>query len=389
MATKLKKVNKNKGMSPRTKNVISNTFRGIISNRACVDNGREAPWWLAILFFLFGAIIPLIPNHVSMNKVYGASFFNSGTFDFAEQITKASVEMRQDNIKYDNGDTTVTKRQFVITGPTLTYWENNAPKPIVGDVGGNNEVYYTTNTVTKEYGIRIFYSPDDGEAFDNTCLRLSYQKFYSGTKDPVDWADWYSKPVYDREAFYTPNLLILGKYTMKLILYKRAITGGNSNTVAQTSPAGIHWEGLCDGDMIGMSTLYIPGIEGLDSDHLNLQVCTLVYDYWKGVFTVGFNAEKNVRKWNSTLIYLGVYGGLIIFLGFMVFLLTRGKNNPFSSLNLWHAEKIAAFLSFTPALLAMIFGFIFGGNMIGQMAFIMLLSLRVMWASMKTLRPIQ
>lgn len=388
MATKLKKVNKNKGMSPRTKNVISNTFRGIISNRACVDNGREAPWWLAILFFLFGAIIPLIPNHVSMNKVYGASFFNNGTFDFAEQIAKASVKMRQDNIIYDNEKAegiahTVTKKQFVITGPTLTYYENEEPCYFKG------EVCNTINNANDEYGLRIFYSPDDGDAFDNTCTRYTFEKFKSGTHEPMNWKEWYEKPVSEREAFYTPNLLILGKYTMKLILYKRAITGGSSNTVAQTSPAGIHWEGLCDGDMIGMSTLYIPGIEGLDPEKLNLQVCTLVYDYWKGVFTVGYNAEKNVRKWNSTLIYLGVYGGLIIFLGFMVFLLTRGKNNPFSSLNLWHAEKIAAFLSFTPALLAMIFGFIFGGNMIGQMAFIMLLSLRVMWASMKTLRPIQ
>jgi len=387
MATKLKKVNKNKGMSPRTRNVIGNTFKGIISNRACVDNGREAPWWLAILFFLFGAIIPLIPNHVSMNKVYGASFFNNGTYDFAEQITKASVEMRQDNIKYDNGDTSVTKRQFVITGPTLTYYENNVAKPIVGNE--SNEVYNTINTVNHEYGLRIFYSPDDGEAFDNTCLRLRYQRFYSGTHTPVDWVDWYSKPVYEREAYYTPNLLVLGKYTMRLILFKRAITGGSSDTVAATSQDGIRWGDLCDGDMIGMSTLYVPGIEIIDSEHINLQISTIVYDYWKGVFSVGYNAEKNLRKWNSTLIYLGVYGGLIIFLGLMVFLLTRGKNNPFSSLNLWHSEKISAFLSFTPALLAMIFGFIFGGNMIGQMAFIMLLSLRVMWASMKTLRPIQ
>ena len=108
------------------------------------------------------------------------------------------------------------------------------------------------------------------------------------------------------------------------------------------------------------------------------------------ILTNIYNAIMSLdeTKWNTTLIYLGVYAGLMFFLGLMVFLLTRGKNNPFSSLNFWVCQKIGYFLGFTPAVLALVLGFIFAANVIGQMAFIMLISLRVMWASMRQLRPV-
>ena len=59
MAKKLKKVNK--GMSPKTKNILVNSFKGIISNQSCIDNGKEAPWWLAVLFLLFAVFQLLFP----------------------------------------------------------------------------------------------------------------------------------------------------------------------------------------------------------------------------------------------------------------------------------------------------------------------------------------
>ena len=98
---------------------------------------------------------------------------------------------------------------------------------------------------------------------------------------------------------------------------------------------------------------------------------------------------KNDAKWKTTLIYFGVYAGLMFFLGLMVFLLTRGKNNPFSSLNFWVCQKIAWWSAFSPAVLGMILGFVLSGNTIGSMAFVLLASLRIMWLSMRQLRPLQ
>ena len=91
--------------------------------------------------------------------------------------------------------------------------------------------------------------------------------------------------------------------------------------------------------------------------------------------------------WSNTGIYLGVYAGLILFLGLMVFLLTRGKNNINRTMNFWVCQKVAWWSSFTPGLLALPLGFLLASNILGQMTFIVLLSIRVMWLSMRQLRP--
>ena len=99
MAKKLQK--SKKGMSPRAKSVLVNSFKGIISNQSCVDNGKEAPWWLAILFLLFSVLIPLIPNHVHMNNAYGSSFLTSGAFGLDTGLAKATVQLRADDKGFD------------------------------------------------------------------------------------------------------------------------------------------------------------------------------------------------------------------------------------------------------------------------------------------------
>ena len=111
----------------------------------------------------------------------------------------------------------------------------------------------------------------------------------------------------------------------------------------------------------------------------------------KQVVKVLDNTYLNQKKrtlWTNTGIYAAIYAGIILFLGLMVFILTRGKNNPFKFLNIWHCQKIVWWASFTPAVLGTVLALIFAGNMIGQMAFILLISLRVMWLSMKQLRPV-
>ncbi|MCQ2795826.1 MAG: hypothetical protein MJ213_00720 [Bacilli bacterium] len=94
----------------------------------------------------------------------------------------------------------------------------------------------------------------------------------------------------------------------------------------------------------------------------------------------------NVRRtntWRSTGIILGVDAGVILLMGFMVWILTRGKNNPFRIYSFWDGQKIAYYASLTPGIIAL-FGFLMQ-NM-AMMLFILGVGVRVMWLSMKTLR---
>ena len=74
-------------------------------------------------------------------------------------------------------------------------------------------------------------------------------------------------------------------------------------------------------------------------------------------------------------------------MGLMMFLLTRGKNNPNRGLTFFITCKIDAWITFTPALLGMILGFIW--NAAAGLGFIVLIGLRTMWLSMRQLSPTQ
>ena len=378
MAKKLKKAKRQ--MSLRTRNTIINSFKGVISNQACVDNAKEAPWWLAILFFLFGLIIPLIPNYVSLGNAYGSSFLNSGSYGFAEKMTKATYKMHEDKVK------------LVVSDATLFCYNNSetAVEPFKVE-----EIYSDTDANTGEYTFKAYYINAYGNSLTNLISTIQSTYYVRNSTTVYDIENY--PDVTNRPYIYIPSFVVFAPYTMGLCMYKSVIpvldnpNGYNLGTfeVACTSLGGARWNEMPDGDILELASKYYVDYDHFDPNKMDIQSIHYVYSYWKGVFNVTYEHEASARKWNTTLIYLGVYGGLMIFLGLMVFVLTRGKDNPYRVLNLWVTQKVSYFLSFTPALLALIVGFIFGTNMIGQMAFIMLLSLRVMWASMRTLRPVQ
>ena len=173
---------------------------------------------------------------------------------------------------------------------------------------------------------------------------------------------------------------------MAIALYK-----SNTTTQVQTSYGGLDWENTGKTGII--KRILKDGIKSgdistMDEDAYLNNYSGKTLKRFKVVLNETYLNQKRRTTWSTTGIYAGIYAGIIAFLGLMIFILTRGKNNPFKFLNIWHCQKIAWWAAFTPALLGMILAFIFSGNTIGQMAFILLVSLRVMWLSMKQLRPV-
>ena len=360
--SKVKKLKKDKKkMSPRTKNILVNSFKGIISNQACIDNGKEAPWWLAILFLLFSILIPLIPNHVHLNNAYGASFLNNGTFGLDDELAKATVQLKHD-------------------GHTLTFGEDgllsyNNPNGVA-----DGQPFYTSiNSDSHQYRLRLFFTTKTGAELSEFVNTVATTEFKLGTTEVYN-------PTEDPEGVqvrYIPNFILFTPYTMACAVYKN-----NTTTRAGNTFGGLNWVNTPKD--VELFTRLAEGVTSTTAAEIIIvkEEVKTVFKNWITLFNETYYAQKNETKWNTTLIYLGVYAGLMFFLGLMVFLLTRGKNNPFSSLNFWVCQKIGYFLGFTPAVLALVLGFIFAANVIGQMAFIMLISLRVMWASMRQLRPV-
>lgn len=103
---------------------------------------------------------------------------------------------------------------------------------------------------------------------------------------------------------------------------------------------------------------------------------------WKDFSNKGFIDTRFANTWKQTGIIVGVDAGVVLFMGLMVFLLTRGRNNPFRIYSIWDSVKIAMYASLTPGILALL-GFLLK-NM-AMMLFILGVGVRVMWLSMKTL----
>ena len=376
MAKKLKK-NK-KGMDPKTKFVLVSAGKGIISNQSCIDGSKEGPWWVAAIFFVVSVMIPLIPGLVKSSKMNGGDFISGYNYGLDNSLSKVAYSM------------TMLKEDFKVEKGLLHYYKDGEQKdellfetPDADYITAGRQTQAIVSSVTGQYDLRIFvWEGLNTTRLSNYVNKVASQKFIRGTTT--------LKTAEDPKGtkYYTPNLLVLTHQTFAVALYKN-----NTTTQAQTSYGGLDWtntstkvgliERLCKAAIADGAFE-----EGITFEAFVNTYHAKVLKQFRGICNEAYLNQKKRTTWGNFGIYAGIYAGIILFLGLMIFVLTRGKSNPFKYLNVWHCQKIAWWAAFTPAVLGMILAFVFSGNMIGQMAFILLISLRVMWLSMKQLRPV-
>lgn len=373
MAKKLKKVKK--GMNPKAKFTLVNALKGLISNQAVIDGSRGSAWWVAAIFFVFSAILPLIPTFAQLSKVNGAAFISNLTYGLDDQLSRFAYEQK------------IAGHEFKVEGGRLHYYENYNYEEHAGDekpfvtptesyFESRSYEFAITNSVSNQFDAKFYFWVD--ENLTANVDKIIKQTYVVGGKTiPTGQGE---------EKVYLPNIIIFTPTTMAVALYK-----DRTNTGAGTSYGGLDW--LNSRSDIGL-------VERLLGDEFKNVTSTSdenefvnkhrgdVLKVFRGICTEAYLNQKNRTKWTNTGIYLGIYGGVLIFLGLMVFILTRGKNNPYKFLNIWECQKISWWGAASPAIIGTLLSLIFSGNAIGQMAFILVVSLRIMWLSMKQLRPV-
>ena len=283
---------------------------------------------------------------------------------------------------------------FIIKGGTLHYCQYEAGEPVEHDDWAfvtPDDSYFDTvqqeskviDSSTGQFALRIFLWRGLSSAkLSSYKDKITKQQFARGTTNLKDKDN-------DPEGtkYYVPSLMFLTPKTFVIEIYKN-----NGTTQASTTYGGMDWARFNKTGLI--ERMVKDAVKDGEIVFDGTQKNTYIHNYrsqtlkqFKNICNVAYENQKTRIKWANTGIYAGIYTGIILFLGLMIFVLTRGKNNPFKYLNIWHTQKIAWWAAFTPAVLGMILAFVFSGNMIGQMAFILLVSLRTMWMSMKQLRP--
>jgi len=363
-------------MKAKTKENLKSGFKSLISNNAVMDSAKNNPWWIATIIALVSAFVPVIPIVVSAANGYGASFLSSYTENIETSLTQTCMTLKSEN------------KEFIVENNELNYY--------IDDVKQNNLTsqentliysYEATRDSITQIDFQLFYttaSTSSGDEINVSTIIADYieddsMTYAVGTtlrKSDIAEAEQ------ENYTYYIPSYIVLSKDGLYSAL-KRPDSTTNYNYTAFTG----NWNHTEDGTKLINDSLivYDENNVALTADINNTEYLNGVLNNWKAVFNESYLTQKDFNIKFSTLIYFGIYLVMIFFMGLMMFLLTRGKKNIFNYLKFGMCLKMSSWSSVTPALLSLIIGFIFPAY--AMMLFIIFIGIRVMWMSMKQLRP--
>lgn len=390
--TKKKNVKEEKGAKATFKLLLRTLFK----NDACVE-ARKLPWYIAALIFVLSVGLSVIPPVVQLATEKGSTLLTGQSYSFDNGIRSFThfLDEKDINIVVRNAQDDTTGKW---TTPTLSFdsdaskdnWNANTIPYIetVKDAQGNVVLDDDGKPKTREYKyfeykqniqdkkdvvrLRVFVIEDDPASLSDASL--AYQFFYSNEQFGVKMNNKDSLP-----DGYTPaSLMVLGTHEVYIALY-------GPNPASNTSYSGTPFRG----DYIRMD-----GGSGDEVD-LNLRHFLTVNNeevnpedsFWVTFLDRAYSYTRMTTALSMLALLSGLFAIIILIFGFTLWLMTRGKRNPNRDIRVHETMKISCFASLTPALLSLIFGFIIPS--FSSFLFIGLNSIRLMWLSMKSLRPME
>ena len=348
-------------MNPKAKKFLSNFFFGFISNEHAIEGAKSHPWWVGLIIAVFAVTLPVVPITVSQARSYGSSFLSKNVYRFDQNIANVTVDLAKDN------------KEFKVEEAYLNYYIGETAQ-VVDIVKDKTPVAQHISASTNQYELVVYYTQrekNDLKTFVNEINSLTYKV---GTVEAPE--DGYEG------SLYSPSFIVLSSGSIYTKINKDDSTEAGSNTYTNFSTDWKHMEGF------KLVANALPEGKTATTVDLNSEDdVAAIFKNWKTYYNKAFITQKNYNTWMTSLLFLGIYVALEFVMGLLVFLLTRGKNNMFNYLKFIDTHKIVWWASLCPAILAMIAGFIFSN--FAQMIFIILLGLRIMWISMRQLRPQQ
>lgn len=373
-------------MNAKVKTHLSNIFVSQVSNERAIYSAKNYHWWTSVVMAVLGAFLPVIPIMVTQGKTTGSDFIKSAYYGYDQYLAKTSIDLDStglyryytENNQLLAADKTDASKKWENTWidpineenipdetPIAVYDEYYLNNENVGSYRRAFEVYYTD---------RVFNSKNTDYTVSKLLKKLAEQTYILNTATPVKYT---GQEEYKDSAKYSPSFLLLHKNGMYGYVFKTGTT-----SIANYTSSGFDWTKFKTEDLFQ----YVTTVEGIaNKDAKDANYVAGAVKNWKVVFNKGFENQKIRNFWSMSGLFYGIHLVLVAFMGFMMWLLTRGKNNPNRGLKVYTCFWIAGWCCVAPAILAMILGFIF--SIAQQIAFIALLGLRIMWLAMRQLNP--
>ncbi|MCR5505425.1 MAG: hypothetical protein K6F07_00295 [Bacilli bacterium] len=369
-------------MKSTTKRTISNLFASLIKNDRAIEGAKTAPWWVAVILFVLGTFLPVIPIMVSQGNDYGAKFLNTSLYGYDQALVSETVAMNDDGFKFEvvNGELLAYKDNVQLTNT----WENDNDctpiatydaKKIITGIDGN-PVEVTNRVLNIFYTDRLYKSTATTYTITTMLKAIQIQTYVTDQINVVATTAE-NEASYKNATKYIPSFVLLHKGGIFSYIYKSGTTA-----LASYTATGYSWKSYGDtSDLFGDILNNVVA----DKDVRNLAYVREVTNNWKTVYNKAYAQQKVTNFWFLSGIFYAIFFGLNAFMGLMLWLLCRGKNNPNRGLNILTCEGIAGWICVSPGLIAMVLGFIMPAAQ--QVAFIILIGLRAMWLAMRSLNP--
>lgn len=354
-------------MKDRTKEILRDGFGCLVSNASAISGAKNGPLWLTIVMFFLSIFLPVIPIFTAQLRVAGSTFISNYSYGLERYVSTVATNLKDEGYKFivsEDDLLSITK-----DGASINYDEYGSNKPLAAYIdNGNGE-----DSSKGQYDFILYVSNTTVSKEKTTLINaLKAKSFLANSTKETDQND----------VVYKSSFMVLFPNSLSVFIY-----GRDTTTLVAASYTG---------DYKTMT----PGVEGLDylltvkeKDGTVIEKNLLNKNYIDGVFKnfkVIMNKAYDTLKVRNVLmqsgLYAGVFTGVILLLGFLMWVLTRGKKNPNNYFSVWLTMQVSARLAPAPAIITLIMGFFLTNYT--PIIFILLMGLRVMWISMKELRPI-
>ena len=370
-------------MKERTKEIMRDGFGCLVKNNAAIRGAKNGPLWLTIVMFFLSILLPILPFFIAGATSSGASFLRSNTYGLEKTLTVTALELKDENYEFVIGeDHLLTVKK---DGSTINYsdYDNKAD---VQDDRIISPLKAYINQETNQYDFVLYVSDLEKGSEKTAYLKKVTSYLYETNTHTVtadDAATIKANKKDGSKSYYYPSFMVVFKNSFNLVVCygEKSVTGSTNGSTDYKTMTG---------DKYNLNAL----LTVTDKDGNNVAPALNNPDYYNGVINnfrkflnKSYESSKIKNTLTTCLFNLALFAGLSLIMGFMIWILTRGKNNPNNYFSLWLCFKIEARLGLAPGLLTLIIGIFLTSY--AQMIFVLTLGLRVMWMSMKELRPVQ
>mgnify|MGYP003317358291 CR=1 FL=1 len=192
-----KKVTKVKKVKKAPNETVKRVFGSLFKNATAIDGAKFSPWWVGVILFVLGLILPIVPLFVQAATTDGTSFMANTEYGLGLDKTFGSAIYDLDGaLTFNNTDKTISY------APNTTYSTTDSSL-----VGG---YVATAGSTNGQYDLRIYFADIVSEEEINEFVTAKETIVYKKGTTTVAGLN---------EEGYTPSSIYFFKQTFFLEIY--------------------------------------------------------------------------------------------------------------------------------------------------------------------------